>query len=90
VKTVISFICGFMLCGTVFISARTVLPILADTSGQDAISDNASRGIMELIPDFEVIYREALTQPFIKAESKIYDEDIAEYYRGLLDSTGLR
>jgi len=89
-KIIISFICGFVLCGTVLFGARTVLPILADTSGQDETPNSASRGIMELIPDFEMIYRESLTQPFIKAESKIYDEDIAEYYRELLDTTGLR
>ena len=27
--------------------------------------------------------------PFSKAESKIYDKDIAEYYRALMDKTGL-
>ena len=46
--------------------------------------------LTNLIPDFEKIYEEALITPFIKAESKIYDEDIAEFYSELLDRTGIR
>ena len=89
-KTFLGFIFGFIVCGMMLFGARTVLPIFADTGSQDGTSENASTGIMDLIPDFEMIYRESLTRPFVQAESKIYDEDIAEYYRGLLDSTGLR
>jgi hypothetical protein len=42
-----------------------------------------------LLPDIETIYHDALTMPFIKAQSKIYDKDIAEYYQALMDKTGL-
>jgi len=45
--------------------------------------------LTKLLPDFEKIYRDALTTPFIQAESKISDPDIASYYRGLMEKTGL-
>jgi hypothetical protein len=41
------------------------------------------------MPDIEKIYRESLTMPFIKAGSKIYDEDIAEFYNDLINNTVL-
>lgn len=89
-KMVISFISGIVLCCAVFFGASTVLPILAETGDGGDVSDNTTNGLLDLIPDIEQIYREALTKPFVRAESKIYDEDIAEFYRELLDDTGLR
>ena len=86
----ISFILGVTICGLVILGARTVLPIRAATDDLGDQSENVSGGLIDLIPDIERIYRESLTMPFRKAESKIYDEDIAEFYRELLDSTGLR
>ena len=86
----ISFILGVTICGLAILGARTVLPIRASTDDLGDQSENVSLGLIDLIPDIERIYRESLTAPFRKAESKIYDEDIAEFYGELLDSTGLR
>jgi hypothetical protein len=61
---------------------KTVLPIKAETDG--SISENVSASLVNFLPDIEKIYRDALTSPFIKAESKIYDPDIAEYYHDLV------
>jgi hypothetical protein len=90
VKVLISFISGIMICCAVLFSAKTVIPILASTDNEGESSENVSESLLDLIPDIEMIYRESLTKPFVKAESKIYDEDIAEFYRELLDDTGLR
>lgn len=42
------------------------------------------------VPAIEKIYRESLTMPFKKAEAKIWDEDIADFYSDLMDVTGLQ
>ena len=89
-KIVISFISGIVICCAVLFGARTVIPILASSDNLSETSENLSQSLLDLIPDIEAIYRESLTKPFVKAESKIYDEDIAEFYRELLDDTGLR
>ena len=86
----ISFILGVTICGLVILGARTVLPISAATDDIDEQSENVSRSLLDIIPDFEKIYRESLLSPFRRAESKIYDEDIREFYQELLESTGLR
>jgi hypothetical protein len=86
----ISFILGVTICGLAILGARTVLPIRAATDDSGEQSENTSGGLINFLPDIEKIYRESLTAPFQKAESKIYDEDIAEFYRELLDRTGLR
>jgi hypothetical protein len=67
-----------------------VMPTRADTDNISEASDNVTQGLLDLLPDIEKIYEESLTTPFRMAESKIYDEDIAEYYGALLDNTGLR
>ena len=89
-KIVISFISGIVICCAVLFGARTVIPIIASTDGTSDSSENVTQSLLDLIPDIERIYRESLTKPFIAAESKIYDEDIAEFYGELLDDTGLR
>jgi hypothetical protein len=66
-----------------------VLPARADINAVTGSSDNSTEGLTRLLPDIEKIYRESLQMPFIKAESKIYDKDIADYYRALMDKTGL-
>ena len=53
----------------------------------DNLSDNLS--LVELLPDIEKIYREALTLPYQEAAKHIYDEDIAQFYGLLLQRTGL-
>lgn len=88
-KMAISFFAGIMVCTILMFGARTVMPILAADDLEDA-SENTSQGLLDLLPDIERIYKKSLTMPFVEAESKIYDEDIAEYYGKLLDETGLR
>lgn len=88
-KMALSFIAGMAVCGMLVFGVRMVLPVSAVADNPDTTSENISTSLLELLPDFEQIYRESLTMPFKKAESKIYDEDIAEYYRALMDKTGL-
>jgi hypothetical protein len=88
-KMAISFICGVVVCGLIIIGVKPIMPTRADTTDSISESDNTTSGLANLLPDFEKIYRNALTEPFIKAESKIYDPDIAEFYHGLMDKTGL-
>jgi uncharacterized membrane protein YgcG len=86
---VISFMVGMVVCSLLFFGVRLVLPVQAVTDETGTASDNTTNGLSKLLPDIEKIYRESLQMPFIKAESKIYDKDIAEYYRALMDKTGL-
>ena len=88
-KVAISFITGVAVCGLLLFGVRSILPTRAET-GDGGLSDNETFGLVDLLPDIEKIYRESLYTPFEKAESKIYDPDIAEFYRELLDNTGLR
>ena len=62
----------------------SALPIRAET---DILSDNI--GLVDLLPDIERIYQEALTLPYQEAGKQIYDEEIAEFYNLLLQKTGL-
>ena len=87
---IVSFMSGVVVCALLILGAMSVLPTQAFESDSDNVTDNITEGLTNLIPDFEKIYQEALTTPFIKAESKIYDEDIAEFYSELLDRTGIR
>jgi hypothetical protein len=87
-KIAISFFAGMAFFALIFVGMSLGLPANAKTDPQ-ANSDNASGGLLGLLPDFEKIYNDSLTMPFIKAESKIYDPDIADYYRALMDKTGL-
>ncbi len=88
-KMIISFMAGVAFCSLALFTVRMVLPVNAVTDDPEAVSENLSNGLLDLLPDIEMIYQESLTMPFKKAESKIYDEDIAEYYRALMDKTGL-
>jgi hypothetical protein len=89
VKIAIIFVLGTMICSLVLFSLKTVTPIQAESSDLSEPSENLSQGLMDLLPDIEKIYHESLTFPFRKAESKIYDEDIAQFYQELLDRSGL-
>jgi len=82
VKMALSFVSGLVVCGLLLFGVKSALPIRAET-------DNLSQSMVELLPDIEKIYRESLTTPFRKAESKIYDEDIAQFYQELLDNSVL-
>lgn len=96
--TVIS-IC--FICALIVFGVRPAMNANADTDGKsvelnvsneagsDTGSANDTQSILDSIKNFEKIYTDALTEPFIKAESSIYDPDIAEYYHGLMEKTGL-
>ena len=88
-KMAISFIAGIMVCSLILLGAKSVMPIRAETDNVTESSDNLTNSLIDLIPNIEKIYRESLTMPFIKAKSKIYDEDIADFYQELLDNSGL-
>jgi hypothetical protein len=88
-KMAISFICGVVVSCLILFGVKPVLPTQAETTASGGESENVTTSLTNLLPDFEKIYRDALTMPFIKAESKIYDPDIAEFYRELMEKTGL-
>lgn len=85
-KVFISFFTGMVVCALMFLGAKTVLPMYAETPLET--SDNAS-GLTQMLPDIEKIYKQSLELPFQKAEAKIYDDDIREYYHDLMNATGL-
>ena len=80
------FLFGIMVSGLLLWGIQFALPIHAQSDNVDA-TDNFS--LAELLPDIEKIYRDALTEPFIEAEKKIYDEDIAQFYHLLIEKTVL-
>jgi hypothetical protein len=88
-KMLISFIAGIAVCSLIIFGFRTATPTQASAKASTEESNNSTMSLVKLIPNIEKIYRESLTAPFIKAESKIYDEDILEFYRELMDKTGL-
>jgi hypothetical protein len=85
VKIFGGFLFGIMTSGLLFWGMQFALPIQAQSDNTDETSDNFS--LVDLVPDIEKIYRDALTEPFVEAEKKIYDEDIAQYYHMLLEKT---
>ena len=86
-KVTLGFLSGVIICGLVLLGLQAAIPIRAQTENTSLTSDNFS--LVELLPDIEKIYREALISPFLEAEEKIYDEDIHQFYRKLLERTGL-
>jgi hypothetical protein len=89
-KMAISFISGAVVCGLILFGVKAVIPTRAEADPPSDESENTTLSLVNLIPDIEKIYRKSLIMPFEKAESKIYDKDIAEFYHELLDKTGLR
>ena len=88
-KLLLSFLGGMAVCSLLIFTVRMVLPAQADSNEMGAVSGNETNGLARLLPDIEKIYQDSLTMPFKMAEKKIYDEDIAAYYRALMDKTGL-
>ncbi len=86
-KLALSFISGLVVSGLLLFGVQSAMPTLAQTDTDNISSDNFS--LADLIPDIEKIYREALITPLQKAEEKIYDEDIADYYRTLMERSAL-
>ena len=69
----------------------SVVPIHASNENVAADpSDNVSQSFINMLPDIEKIYHDSLTMPFIKAESKIHDPDIANFYTDLINKTVLK
>ncbi len=82
---VLGFFSGMIVSGLALFGIQAVLPTRAQVEGEP--SDNTS--LVQLVPDIEKIYRQALVSPLIEAEKKIYDPDIAAFYRKLLEKTAL-
>ena len=87
-KIFLSFIGGMVACSLLLFTVRMVLPAQAATDDPGS-TENSTNSLAKLLPDIEKIYQESLTMPFKQAEKKIYDKDIAEFYRALMDKTGL-
>ena len=85
-KVIFWFLGGILFSGILLISISFGLPAFAQTDGT-ITSDNMT--LADLLPDIEKIYRDALLFPFLKAEDKIYDEEISQYYRTLLEKSGM-
>ena len=83
-KIMLGFFSGVMVCGVILFGIQWAVPTMAQT---ESTSDNLS--MVELLPDIEKIYREALLTPLDEAGKNIEDEDIAEYYQLLLKRSGL-
>ncbi len=73
-----------LVAGLVLLVLVSAFPIRAQS---DNSSDNLS--LVDLLPDIEKIYREALIRPHQEAAKHIYDEDIAQFYNLLLQKTGM-
>ena len=86
-KFAFSFLSGILVCCLLLFSIQLVLPLRAQTLDSGLQSENFS--LVHLLPDIEKIYRNALLSPFQEAEKKIYDDDIARFYRLLLSKTAL-
>ena len=92
-KMIIGIFSGLMVSGLRLLGIQSALPICAQTD--DAIdnlseaSANLSQSLVELLPDIENIYREALLSPLREAEKKIYDNDVAQFCHTLLEKTAL-
>lgn len=85
VKTLVGFFSGIIVCGLLLFGMQAAIPIRAQTV--NLTSDNFS--LAELLPDLERIYSEALLTPLDEVKTKIYDEDIAQYYDVLLKRSAL-
>lgn len=100
-KTLISVLSVCFISALIVFGVKPALNANADTTGKsvelnvsddvgsDTNSANSTQSILGAITNFDKIYSDALTDPFIKAESKITDPDIAEYYHNLMEKTGL-
>jgi len=83
-KVMASFLTGILVTGV----AMSVMnaPML---SADGTAADGGGLDLSKLLPDIGRIYREAMITPFQQAEAQIYDEEIADYYRRLMENTGL-
>ncbi len=89
VKIALSFFLGVVFCILLLVGMKAVAPLRASSEDLSSGSDNLSIGLIDLLPDLEKIYREALVTPLLEAKKKIYDEDIAQFYDTLLEKSDL-
>ncbi len=89
VKIALSFFLGVVFCILLLVGMQAVAPLRASSEDLSSGSDNLSIGLIDLLPDLEKIYREALVTPLLEAKKKIYDEDIAQFYDTLLEKSDL-
>ncbi len=63
----------------------------SESRAQDTATENTSEtlDLTSLLPDVKGIYRTCLSEPFKQVETEIHDPDIARYYHGLMEKTGL-
>ena len=80
---------GIIICGLLLFGAKSVIPIWAQSDNLSEASANLSQSLVDLLPDIERIYQEALTTPLHEAKKKIYDPDVAQFYDQLLERTAL-
>ena len=85
-KFAFSFLAGIIVCSVLLFGIQAVAPLRAQTDNTSS-SDNLS--LVDLLPDIEKIYQEALITPFEEAGKKIYDDDIAQFYQLLLGKVAL-
>ena len=85
-KVVFWFLGGILFSGILLVGVSFGLPAFAQTDGTTT-TDNMT--LADLLPDIEKIYRDALLFPFLEVEEKIYDEEISQYYRTLLEKSGM-
>ncbi|UCB42621.1 MAG: hypothetical protein JSV77_09220 [Dehalococcoidales bacterium] len=75
---------GFVI-GTLF--AGLILGIIS--GGISVAQTDDDSDLTTLLPDIGKIYRTSLASPFQQVEQEIEDEDIAAFYRRLMEKTGL-
>ena len=75
---------GFLI-GTIF--AGLILGLIS--GGISVAETDDDFDLTTLLPDIGKIYRESLVSPFQQVEQEIEDEDIAAFYRRLMEKTGL-
>lgn len=85
-KIGLGFCFGIAVSLLMLFGIQSALPINAQP-GDTTSSDNLS--LAQLLPDIEKIYREALITPLREAEKKIYDKDVARFFRLLMQKTEL-
>jgi hypothetical protein len=89
IKVALSFILGAVICLMGAAMVNSAPSAMADEITDNSTPQEGSGLLNNLIPDVGKIYRESLTEPFIKVKSEITDPEIAAYYDALMDKTGL-
>lgn len=86
-KKLILFVPGLFLSALLIMGSA--IGIRAVFAQEPEPSNDTTQSLVELIPDINKIYREALTTPLNQVRSLIYDEEIADFYDTLLQRCDL-